>query len=32
MKFKLKYKPISKLQTADHRDITKKGPEVLLFL
>ena len=31
MKFKLKYKPKSNPQTANHRDITKKDPELLVF-
>ena len=31
MKFKLKYKPKSNTQTENHRDLTKKGSEVLLF-
>ena len=32
MKIKLKYKPKSNPYTANHRDITKKDPKVLLFL
>ena len=32
MKFKLKYKPKSSSDIANHRDITKKDPKVVLFL